>query len=38
MAFLIGLVIGILAGGYGGYKYGSSVQSKAQAIVAAVKK
>lgn len=34
-AFLAGLAIGILGGGFGGYEWGRSVEAKAQALLAA---
>ena len=34
-AFLIGLVIGIFGGGYGGYRWGASVERRAQQVAQA---
>ena len=32
VTFLVGLAIGIFAGGYGGYRWGASAEAKAEAI------
>jgi len=38
MVTFIAFVIGVCAGGYGGYRWGASVEKKASAVVNAVKK
>lgn len=38
MLYLVVFVIGVFGGGYGGYKYGASVERKAAAALNAVKK
>jgi hypothetical protein len=37
IAVLVSLVVGIGAGGYGGYRWGRSVEAKGQAVGAALK-
>jgi hypothetical protein len=37
LGYLVVLVVGVLAGGFGGYKYGRTVEAKAQAILSALK-
>jgi hypothetical protein len=36
IAFVIGALVGVLGGGYGGYKYGASVERKAAAQLQAL--
>ena len=38
MITAIVFVIGVLAGGFGGYKYGASVEKKAAAVIASAAK
>lgn len=36
IAVVVSLVVGILAGGYGGYRWGRTAEAKAQAVGAAL--
>lgn len=38
VAYIVVFVVGVFAGGFGGYKYGASVEKKAAAAIASAAK